>query len=141
LALLQNKIGPNRHERDIILHCDIKPKNIIVNNGTTYPSFNLHGFGCASIYHKSIARQPAVEGTFAYQPLENSISNTKTAEVWAMGICVHYLATGIVPLERIYDYVATVFAERNRHPASAQLYLDPASYYAARVPRGVRPST
>jgi serine/threonine protein kinase len=140
LALLQNKIGPNRHEREIILHRDIKPGNILVaNNGTTYPSFTLHDFGCASIYRKSTSRRSTVVGTFAYQPPENPIVNTRAAEIWAMGACVHYLATGNAPLESIPDYVNTVFAQNNRHPHSAQQYANLGCYYSARVPRHVTP--
>jgi serine/threonine protein kinase len=54
LALLQNKISPNREDCDILFYCDIKPNNIlVVDIGTTYPSFKLHDFDIAKVYRKT----------------------------------------------------------------------------------------
>lgn len=74
LALLQNQTSPSRKEREIVLHRDIKPKNILVveNPSSTYPSFKLHDFGCGTVYRKSDARSPCIVGTFEYQPPETS---------------------------------------------------------------------
>jgi serine/threonine protein kinase len=101
LAVLQNQIGLNREEREIILHLDIKSKNILVvkNGSSTCPSFMLHDFGCAQVYRKVDARVPAILGTFEYQPPENPYISTKAAEIWALGACVHYLTPVINPTE------------------------------------------
>lgn len=140
LAVLENKLGPNREDREIILHRDIKPQNILVAaNGTTYPSFKLHDFGVARDYHKSAARRPAICGSFAWQAPENPAINTKAAEIWALGACIHYLATGNYPLDDRDQFKAECFAENNRHPDSAQAYGQIDNYYSARVPRKVTP--
>lgn len=140
LALLQNQIGPRREERRILLHRDIKPKNVLVaDNGNEYPSFRLHDFGCAKVWEKSIARQKSYSGTYEWQPPENPIINTKAADIWALGACVHFLATGKCPIESRSDYAAAVLAEGAGHPVSAQHYRKPDRYYAARVPRCVTP--
>jgi serine/threonine protein kinase len=140
LALLQNKIGPNREEREILLHRDIKPQNIlVVDICTTYPSFKLHDFDIAKMYRKTDARQPDICGTFEWPPPENPVINTTKADIWALGACVQFLATGLMPVENVADYTAEVFAENNRDPDSAQEYPSPDYYYRARVPRMITP--
>ena len=141
LAFIQNQIGPNRDERDPLLHRDIKPKNIlVVDNGTTYPSFKLHDFDCALLYRKSTARRPDIIGTFQWQPPENPIINTTAAEIWALGACIHFLATGRAPIQNVGQYAITRFLRNgNRHPDSVDDYSSPDRYYGARVPRRATP--
>jgi serine/threonine protein kinase len=140
LAVLQNKIGPDREKRDIMLHRDIKPQNILVaKNGTTYPSFKLHDFGIARDYDKSNARRPAICGSFSWQGPENPLINTKASEIWALGACIHFLAAGDYALEDRDRFKAECFAENNRHPDSAQAYGHIDNYYAARVLRKITP--
>jgi serine/threonine protein kinase len=74
-----------------------------------------------------------------WQPPENPIINTKAAEIWALGACVHYLATGSYPVEDKVPYGAKRFAENDRHPKAMQGYQSPERYYAACVPRKVTP--
>ncbi|KAF2033246.1 kinase-like protein [Setomelanomma holmii] len=137
LAVMHNQIGPNR---EILLHRDIKPKNVlVVDNGTTYPSFKLSDFDCASVWSKSRASQRAICGTFEWQPPENPRISTKAADIWALGACVHYLATGMYPLEDKDAYQTARYAENNAHPDSARDYNPRARNYAARVPRRATP--
>lgn len=140
LAVLQSHIGPNREDRQILLHRDIKPKNILVaDNGDAYPSFRLHDFGCSKVWKKSIARQESYSGTFEWQPPENPIINTKAADIWALGACVHFLATGKCPIESRSAYESQILAEGAGHPEAIHKYKTPKRYYAARVPRSVTP--
>ncbi|KAH7085420.1 kinase-like domain-containing protein [Paraphoma chrysanthemicola] len=141
LAVMHNTLGPNRRGREILLHRDIKPKNILVTeNGTTYPSFKLFDFDCAAVWTKEKASQTAIVGTFEWQPPENPKVNTKAADIWALGASVHYLATGLYPIDDKVAYEATRFAENNAHPQSAHQYTPVNRYYAARVPRKVTPT-
>jgi serine/threonine protein kinase len=139
LALLQNKIGPDHGQREVLLHRDIKPRNVlVVDIGTTYPSFKLHDFGIGKIYRKSDAGRRDPCGTFDWQPPEIPIINTKAADIWALGACVHYLATGLAPTEDINAYAAEVRANNNdQDPDSVQDFSGPDYYYAAHVPRQV----
>jgi serine/threonine protein kinase len=143
LAFIQGQIGPGRDERGCMIHRDIKPTNIlVVNNGTTYPSFKLHDFDCAMIYQRSMARQPSRCGTFQWQPPENPTQgiNTRAADVWALGACIHFLATGKAPIEDSDAYAARRYRDNNnQHPASAQVYGHEHRYYKARVPRRAIP--
>jgi serine/threonine protein kinase len=139
LAFIQNKTGPDRDQRSCMIHRDIKPANIlVVDNGTTYPSFKLHDFGCAMIYQKSKARQKARCGTFSWQPPENPIINTTAAEVWALGACAYFLATADSPIESITDYESALLKQNDgQDPESVEAYGSKIHYYAARVPRNV----
>ena len=143
LAFIQGQIGPERDERGCIIHRDIKPANIlIVDNGTTYPSFRLHDFGCATFYRRSRARKQARCGTFMWQPPENHTEgiNTRAADVWALGACIHFLATGKAPIEDSDAYIAQRIRENNyQHPASAEGYSGELRYYHSRVPRRATP--
>lgn len=123
-----------------MIHRDIKPNNIlVVDNGTTYPSFKLADFGCALLYQRQKASRPARCGTFEWQPPENPVINTRAADIWALGASTHFLATGQGPLQSIAQYTIARWNENNGHPASAQNYNPPARYYATRVPREVTP--
>lgn len=67
LAFIHNEIGPNDGNRKVIIHRDIKPKNILVaSNGSTYPSFKLHDFGCGTFLEPSSGKERRNEhcGTF-----------------------------------------------------------------------------
>lgn len=140
LAFLHNQLGPDTTARQCLLHRDIKPSNVlVVDNGTTYPSFKLHDFGCAKIYQKDNARKPSYCGTFNWQPPENPIINTTAADLWALGACIHYLAVGHAPIEDFKAYGTARFNENDMDPKSAKLYNGADRYYAARVPRRVTP--
>jgi serine/threonine protein kinase len=136
LALLQNKIGPDREGRVVLLHRDIKPRNVlVVDIGTTYPSFKLHNFGIAKVYRKSDAGRRDPCGTFDWQPPEIPICNTKAADIWALGACVHYLAIGLAHTEDIITYAAA--NTNGQDPDSVQELGGPDYYYAAHAPRQV----
>lgn len=71
IASIQNQLGPSGEHREVIIHRDIKPKNVlVVNNGSTYPSFKLHDFGCGTIWSSQKAQQPSFCGTFEWQAPE-----------------------------------------------------------------------
>jgi len=140
LNFIQNGVEPRREGQSPMIHRDIKPNNIIVmENGTTYPSFKLHDFGCAMFYIEAKANRPAYCGTYEWQPPENPIINTEAAEVWALGACVHYLAKGKAPIGDRDDYKQACQRVFDGDPPSAQKYNPRHRYYAAKVPREAIP--
>lgn len=140
LAFIHNSIGPGRGDRKPILHRDIKPKNIlVVDIGTTYPSFKLHDFGCASVWHEEKESQNSYCGTFDWQPPENPLINTKAAETWALGACVHFLATGHKPIANTLECKGTRLDRAKQTSGKLEEYSSPSRYYAATAPRRVTP--
>ncbi|KAI0613262.1 SPS1 Serine-threonine protein kinase [Pyrenophora tritici-repentis] len=145
LAFIQGRIGPDQDERGCIIHCDIKPMNIlVVNNGTTYPSFKLHDFDCATVYEDGQTNRRSRYGTFKWQPPENTTQgiNNTAADVWALGACIHFLATGKSPVttEHSRAYAAAQYrANNNQHPFLAGQYNNVDSYYDAHAPRRIIP--
>jgi hypothetical protein len=60
--------------------------------------------------------------------------------VWALGACIHFLATGLASIEDSDEYAARIYREiNNQHPDSARLYGEDHLYYDAHVPRRVVP--
>jgi serine/threonine protein kinase len=142
LAIIQGRLGPDRDMRGCMIHRDIKPTNIlVVDNGSTYPSFKLQDFDVAMMWERSKARQPDRVGTFQWQPSEAPTQGTDTraADVWALGACIHFLATGLSPIEDVDEYAAAVYQDNNQHPDLARLYGGHEGYYDAHVPRRVIP--
>ncbi|KAH6637438.1 serine/threonine protein kinase-like protein [Boeremia exigua] len=141
LAFLQNEIGHTKDRRPM-LHRDIKPKNIlVVDIGTTYPSFKIHDFGCALLWHTSKQDVPSFCGTYEWQPPENPQINTMAAEVWALGACVHFLATGQKPIEDT-EHSRAAFLERvGQDPENSEqdYYSSSDRYVTARIPRRALP--
>jgi serine/threonine protein kinase len=140
LAFIHNFIGPKKEERHCILHRDIKPTNIlVVKNGTTYPSFRLHDFGCASVWQEDKEKQASYCGTFDWQPPENPFINTVAADVWALGACVHFLATGQKPIMNTEESRALCLQRVEQSMTTMGECSSPNRYYAASVPRRVLP--
>jgi len=145
LAFIQGRIGPECGIRGCIIHCDIKPMNIlVVNNGIAYPSFKLHDFDCATIYKDSKANQISYYGIFQWQPPENTTEgiDTETADIWALGTYIHFLVIGRAPVT-IDDSSAFADAQyranNDQHPASVQQYKNLDCYYDAHAPRRIIP--
>lgn len=140
LAFIHNSIGRVPESRQPILHRDVKPKNVLVADiGTTYPSFKLHDFGCASVWREEKQSQKSYCGTFDWQPPENPRINTTAAEIWALGACVHFLATGQKPIADTGEYRAARLERARENPGMLEEYSSPGRYYAATAPRRVIP--
>ncbi|KAF2851104.1 serine/threonine protein kinase-like protein [Plenodomus tracheiphilus IPT5] len=145
VAFIHNSVGSepdaNRH---CLLHRDIKPNNIlVVDNGTTYPSFQLHDFGCARLYQETLAGEPMYCGTYKWQPPENPFINTTEADIWALGACVHFLAVGRPPVQDLAGFTAqfkdNLHVEDFVRPGSLTEYASVGRYCGAHVPRKVTP--
>jgi len=102
LGVMQRLIGPKRKGRPVMLHCDIKPENILVeHNRTPYPNFKLHDFDLARPYSREYANESTFSGTAIWQPPENPWIKTRAADVWSMAACVGFLVNGAYPVD--YD--------------------------------------
>ncbi|KAF2815437.1 kinase-like protein [Mytilinidion resinicola] len=88
-----------------LIHRDIKPCNILVkaNKGSIYPSFKLADFGISKFHDPSKTETEA--GTYLWQPPELPRVSTREADVWSVGACVHYLATGKAPVEEQQEFI------------------------------------
>ncbi|KAF2752021.1 serine/threonine protein kinase-like protein [Sporormia fimetaria CBS 119925] len=139
LAFIQNELGPSRENRACILHRDIKPKNILVmDNGSTYPSFKLHDFGCGTLLH-SLKKSTSYCGTYEWQPPENPKINTRAADMWAVGACVYFMAVGGPPLKATKYPTQAELQERGITQSVFQRYGGFERCWAARGPREVVP--
>ena len=147
LASIQGEIGPVSVGQHLILHRDIKPKNVlVVDIGTTYPSFKLHDFGCATVWRQGKQNQLSYCGTYDWQPPENPQINTTAAEIWALGACVHFLATGQKPIANTEANRAACLERATRQSGAVEERSSERDYYsssnrycAAKVPRRVIP--
>lgn len=143
LAFLQAEIGREAGDRHIMLHRDIKPKNVlVVDIGTTYPSFKLHDFGCATLWREGKQNQLSYCGTYDWQPPENPQINTIAAETWALGACIHFLATGQKPIANTHknrDACLEKAGQNSTNLSEREYYSSSGRYCAARVPRRVTP--
>ncbi|ORY12697.1 serine/threonine protein kinase-like protein [Clohesyomyces aquaticus] len=140
VAFIHNELGPNRDNRGVLLHRDIKPKNVLVySNGTTYPSFKLHDFGCARFMYRKMPRT-TIAGTYEWQAPEIPHVNTKAADVWAAGACLHFLAVGEAPVQNVERHMQRVVGGNGgiypNRPSMAD-YANHYRYYCAKVPREV----
>lgn len=139
LAVIQGETGPMAGEQQLVLHRDIKPQNfLVVDIGTTYPSFKLHDFDCATLWDKNKHEVLSWCGTFDWQPPENPRINTPAAETWALGACIHFLATGRKPIANTKSN-RVVLEARADGTAERACYSSTDRYLTAKVPREVIP--
>lgn len=142
VAFIHGVVGPGIEDRKPIIHRDIKPKNILVcYNGTTYPTFKLHDFGCGTFHSAGKELRDSFCGTFEFQPPETPRINTFAADIWSVGACVHWLCVGRPPIKSVVDYTVSQKRRNNgQHPKAAfRGYTAPEQYYRAHVPRKVLP--
>lgn len=103
------------HENHIV-HGDIKPDNIMVENGTT--KIKLIDFGSAVL--TGDAKDVVVSGTKCYWPPEMVVAETpianSSADMWAIGCILFILCTGRHPFDqRGCSSVSTILENIRQH--------------------------
>lgn len=89
-----------------VIHCDIKPNNVLIKNLGTRGDFSsisirLADFGFARFYNPKDTHQ-SLFGSSAYFPPEMDWQEPKytpALDIWGMGAVMHFLAHGYPPLE------------------------------------------
>jgi serine/threonine protein kinase len=85
-----------------VLHCDIKPDNIIINGDNVF----LIDFGLAHIYNKNGDDDTALIGTAGYFAPELGYKKTDfRSDVYAIGMVLYYLLTGSADIKLLNEKV------------------------------------
>ncbi len=87
------------HEKGII-HCDIKPNNVLVKEVNGEPTVKIIDFG-VSKYQRLNEEETAITGTPAYMAPESLVRKELLIDtrndVYSMGVLLHRLLTGFMP--------------------------------------------
>lgn len=97
IALQVARALASAHERGIV-HCDIKPSNVmLLADGTA----KVLDFGIARVDNNAAGGQPVPIGTVAYMSPEQlrGIAVDHRADIWSLGILVHEMVTGVRPFD------------------------------------------
>lgn len=92
--------------RKSVVHCDIKPNNVLIESLGTKDDFSsisirLADFGLA-IFHNPNDTHQSIFGSSVYFPPEMDWQEpqyTPALDIWGMGAVMHFLAHGYPPLE------------------------------------------
>lgn len=85
------------HKKNIV-HCDLKPENVLLATGTKFPHAKLCDFGFARVIGETTFRRSVV-GTPAYlapEVLENKNYN-RTLDMWSVGVIIYVSLSGTFP--------------------------------------------
>jgi len=82
------------HDEKNLIHCDIKPQNVIVTDGVNLSKCQLIDFGLA-IKNNSNSREGSFNlGTYSFQPpeqMKKEYNYGKKSDIWAVGITIYTL--------------------------------------------------
>ncbi|XP_052744203.1 serine/threonine-protein kinase D1 isoform X2 [Bicyclus anynana] len=91
------------HEKNIV-HCDLKPENVLLSTDDTFPQVKLCDFGFARIIGEKSFRRSVV-GTPAYlapEVLRNKGYN-RSLDMWSVGVIVYVSLSGTFPFNEDED--------------------------------------
>ncbi|KAF2756927.1 kinase-like protein, partial [Pseudovirgaria hyperparasitica] len=74
-----------------VIHCDLKPENVLVDTSGREVRVVVADFGLARMVSEIHPGFIGI-GTISYHPPENQIG--AGTDVWAIGAIIHFLATG-----------------------------------------------
>ncbi|QEG39262.1 protein kinase domain-containing protein [Roseimaritima ulvae] len=91
-----------------IVHRDIKPSNILAYRKGRHLQIKLADFGLAKSYldagFSGITDECSVRGTLAYmapEQFQDSLASQPTVDIFATGVCLYRLLTGVLPAESL----------------------------------------
>lgn len=90
--------------KDNIVHCDLKPENVLLSSSHDYPQVKLCDFGFARIIGEKSFRRSVV-GTPAYlapEVLRNKGYN-RSLDMWSVGVIVYVSLSGVFPFNEDED--------------------------------------
>ncbi|CAB0010273.1 unnamed protein product [Nesidiocoris tenuis] len=91
------------HSKNIV-HCDLKPENVLLNSNSDFPQVKLCDFGFARIIGEKSFRRSVV-GTPAYlapEVLRNKGYN-RSLDMWSVGVIVYVSLSGTFPFNEDED--------------------------------------
>lgn len=91
------------HSKNIV-HCDLKPENVLLSSGSDYPQVKLCDFGFARIIGEKSFRRSVV-GTPAYlapEVLRNKGYN-RSLDMWSVGVITYVSLSGTFPFNEDED--------------------------------------
>lgn len=91
------------HSKNIV-HCDLKPENVLLNSDSEFPQVKLCDFGFARIIGEKSFRRSVV-GTPAYlapEVLRNKGYN-RSLDMWSVGVIVYVSLSGTFPFNEDED--------------------------------------
>ncbi|XP_058231419.1 serine/threonine-protein kinase pim-1-like [Hemibagrus wyckioides] len=100
--IMRQVVQAARHCSDCgVLHCDIKPENILINTDTL--QLKLIDFGCGDLLQDSPYRYYA--GTEGYFPAEWLCEGEYLGSIWSLGVLLFDMVCGHLPFQCMGDIV------------------------------------
>jgi len=146
IAKALNFLHTRTRRRAVIVHCDVKPDNILVCRPEGYerrddtvpvlPKFKLADFTRAVFFHGNTAELEAVEGTPEYFAPEWRDGAKPPIDIWSLGATLQTIITG-----RWATFTTSPFQREyiRRRGKSFEVPEDPHKFWRYKIPGKFRP--